>query len=73
MLLRDNNIAGNEDYNISLLEGQTWDLDARHNWWGETDKASIMEKNHDQAKDETLARIDISDAAAAPVKGAGLN
>ncbi len=73
MLLRDNNIADNKDYNVSLLEGQKWDLDARNNWWGETDKASIMEKNHDQAKDETLARIDISDAAAAPVKGAGLN
>ncbi len=72
MLLRDNNIAGNEDYNVSLLEGQTWDLDARNNWWGETDDTKIRVKNRDKANDETLAQIDVSNATDAPIKGAGV-
>ncbi len=72
MLLRDNNITGNEDYNVSLLEGQTWDLDARNNWWGETDGAKIRAKNRDKANDDTLAQVDVSNATNAPIKGAGL-
>jgi hypothetical protein len=73
MLLRDNNISGNEDYNVSLLEGQEWDLNAQNNWWGETEDAKIRAKNRDKENDDSLAQIDVSHATGVPVEGAGLN
>lgn len=73
MLLRDNNISGNEDYNVSLLEGQKWNLKAQDNWWGETEETKIREKNRDKENDDTLAQIDASHATGAPIEGAGLN
>ena len=72
MLLRDNNIADNTDYNISLLEGQKWDVNARHNWWGVTGEERIRALIRDRERDETLGRIDAADFFTAPVAGAGL-
>ena len=69
--LRENNISDNEKYNISLLEGQIWDVDARHNWWGTTDKEKIKNLIWDKDQDEALGRLDFSDFADSPVEGAG--
>ena len=72
-LLRDNNIADNKNYNISMLEGQPDDITARNNWWGTTDEKKILEKVMDKARDETLGRVDLTDFYTAPVPGAGIS
>ena len=72
ILLRDNNIADNNDYNISLLDGQSTDVVARHNWWGTTDKGKIKELIRDNARDKELGHVDFSDILTTPVNGAGL-
>ena len=72
VLLRDNNIADNVDYNISLLEGQKWDVNARHNWWGVKSEAKIKALIRDKAWDETLGRVDFADFFNGPVAGAGV-
>lgn len=70
--LSENNISDNEEYNISLLEGQTSDVDARHNWWGTRDEEKIRDLIWDKDEDKTLGRIDFSDFALSPIKGAGV-
>jgi parallel beta-helix repeat protein len=70
--LSENNISDNEEYNISLLEGQTWDVDARRNWWGTTDKNKIKGLIWDKDEDKTLGKLDFSDPADFPIEGAGL-
>ncbi|NOQ46215.1 MAG: hypothetical protein GQ559_06020, partial [Desulfobulbaceae bacterium] len=72
ILLRDNNIADNGDYNISLLEGQQWDVDARNNWWGSTSEDKIEALIRDKTQDESLGQVDVSDFFNGPVEGAGL-
>ncbi|MCI5149010.1 MAG: hypothetical protein D3916_06435 [Candidatus Electrothrix sp. MAN1_4] len=71
-LLRDNNITDNENYNISMLEGQDGDIIARNNWWGTTDEKKIMEKIMDKGRDETLGKVDLNDFYTSPVSGAGI-
>lgn len=72
VVLRDNNIADNENYNISMLEGQDGDIIARNNWWGTTDEKKIMEKVMDKGRDEALGKVDLSDFYTSPVSGAGI-
>lgn len=70
--LSENNIFDNEEYNISLLEGQIWDVDARRNWWGTRDEKKINDLIWDKDEDETLGKIDFSDFAVSPIEGAGV-
>ncbi len=72
LILRDNNISDNLDYNISLLEGQEQDVDARHNWWGSTDPSRIKGLIRDKAQDKSLGKVDFSGFTVAPVQGAGV-
>jgi hypothetical protein len=72
ILLRDNNIADNENYNISMLEGQSDDIVARNNWWGSADEKEIMKKVMDKGRDENLGKVDLSDFYTSAVKGAGI-
>lgn len=67
--LSQNNVSHNDEYNMSLLEGQTWDVDARHNWWGTSDEKKIKELIWDRDEDESLGKIDFSDFAVAPIEG----
>ena len=71
-LLRDNNIADNENYNISMLEGQPDDIVARNNWWGTTDEKKIQDKVMDKGRDETLGKVDLSDFYTSAVDEAGI-
>ncbi|MCK5438217.1 MAG: right-handed parallel beta-helix repeat-containing protein, partial [Desulfobulbaceae bacterium] len=59
--LRENNISDNKEYNISLLEGQIWDVDARNNWWGTTDEKQIKNLIWDKDEDDSLGKLDFSD------------
>ncbi|MDY6987468.1 MAG: NosD domain-containing protein [Thermodesulfobacteriota bacterium] len=70
--LRENNISDNEEYNISLMEGQTWNVDARHNWWGTPDTKMITALIWDKDEDGTLGILDFSGFADLPIDGAGL-
>lgn len=71
LFLRDNNIADNEDYNVSMLEGQERDLAFPHNWWGTTDEKKIREKVMDKASDSGLGKADLSNFYTSPVAEAG--
>jgi hypothetical protein len=70
--LSDNNISENESHNISFMEGQVLDVDARRNWWGTTDEEKIKELIWDKDEDETLGKLDFSSFARSPIEGAGL-
>ena len=70
--LADNNISDNEEYNVSLLEGQRWNVDARHNWWGTKDESRIKDLIWDRDKDGTLGKVDFSDLAVSRIQEAGV-
>lgn len=70
--LSENNIFDNEEYNVSLLEGQIWDVDARQNWWGTRDEEKIKELIWDRDEDHTLGKVDFSDFAVFPIEEAGV-
>jgi hypothetical protein len=70
--LSENNISDNEEYNISLLDGQTSDVDARHNWWGTRNEKKIRDLLWDKEEDKTLGIVDFSDFALSPIEGAGV-
>jgi len=70
--LSQNNIADHEQYNVSMLEGQRWDIDARYNWWGTRDKRKIKELIWDKDEEGTLGRVDFSGFSASPIQGAGV-
>ena len=71
LFLRDNNIADNTDYNLSMLEGQINDLAFPNNWWGSADEKIIREKVMDKASDSGLGAADLSNFYTSPVAGAG--
>jgi len=71
--LTDNNISDNTDYNVSLLAGQSGDINVSKNWWGTTDAKEIKNLVRDSSRDETLGSVDFSGFLKAPVTGAGLN
>lgn len=52
-----NNILDNLEYNIAMAELNPNDVDARENWWGTTDSASIAETLFDRSADEELGRV----------------
>ncbi len=72
LIIRDNNIANNLDYNISLLEGQEQDVDAQGNWWGSIDPSKIRRLIRDAASDQSLGKVDFTNFVSAPVPGAGI-
>jgi len=70
--LSQNNIADSVQYNVSMLEGQTWNVDARQNWWGTKDKKKIKGLIWDKDEESHLGRVDFSDLASSPIKEAGV-
>jgi hypothetical protein len=70
--LNQNNLADNERYAVSLLEGQTYDVDARENWWGTKDRMKIKDAIYDKDEERPLGRVNFSKFAKSPIKGAGL-
>jgi parallel beta-helix repeat protein len=71
MVLSDNNITDNTDYNLSMLEGQTADLAFPKNWWGTADEKKIRVKVLDKATESTLGKADLGNFYTSPVAGAG--
>ena len=71
LFLRDNNIADNTDYNLSMLEGQERDLAFPHNWWGTAEEEKIRAKVMDKASDSGLGKADLSNFYTSPVAEAG--
>lgn len=73
IILRYNNISDNEDYNISLLAGQSGDINVSGNWWGTTESQKIKDLVRDKTRDESLGVVDFSGALQSKVSDAGLN
>lgn len=71
VLLRDNNIEGNLDYNVSMLDGQEQNLVARNNWWGTGDEEKIKAAIRDKKNDKALGSVDFSEFLSGPVVRAG--
>lgn len=62
LMITDNNIHDNRDYDLKLGAKQMWDLDVRGNWWGEGDG-----RIYDHAIDPELGRALTAPRAAAPL------
>ena len=70
--IAENNISDNEEYNVSLLEGQRWNVDARHNWWGTKDESRIKDLIWDRDEDGMVGKVDFSNLAVSPIQEAGV-
>jgi parallel beta-helix repeat protein len=70
--LSENNIIDNKQYNVSMLEGQTWNVDARNNWWGTKDAGKIKNLIWDKDEEGHLGKVDFSDVASSPIQKAGV-
>ncbi|RII26168.1 MAG: hypothetical protein CXR31_10705 [Geobacter sp.] len=57
MIIKDNNIFGNIDYNLAIADEQGKDIPAAGNWFGMTDRSKIEELIFDGKADPSLARI----------------
>jgi hypothetical protein len=71
--LNENNISDNEEYAMSLLEGQIYNVDARQNWWGTKDDRKVRAMIWDKEEDGTLGRVDFSAFAGSAIPGAGVS
>jgi parallel beta-helix repeat protein len=72
ILLSDNNVTDNTDYNLSMLEGQEQNLAFPNNWWGTTDEKKIREKVLDEIDGSVIGKADLSNFYTSPVAGAGI-
>ena len=49
LAIHKNNIYGNERYNLRLGDFNRQDVDARHNWWGESDMSQTIFDRNDES------------------------
>lgn len=66
IVIRDNRIHGNADYDFKLGNRQRADIPARGNWWGTTDAGAIREKIFDRRMEPELGAVLIEPVLAAP-------
>ncbi len=55
--LINNNIYDNKDYDIAVAEAQDFDVDARNNWFGTTNKDEIQQNIFDGSTDPDLGKV----------------
>ncbi len=67
-----NNVEANRDYNVSLFEGQNYDVYAPDNWWGTRDEKEIRKLTWDKDEEKDLGRLLFHPYATAPIEGAGI-
>ncbi len=70
--IHNNNINDNTEYNMTMLEGQEADVDARNNWWGTTDEKKIKELIRDKDEEAELGTVIFTDYAKASIAEACL-
>ncbi len=58
VLLSNNNIHDNTDYNISVAEAQDYDIDASNNWFGTINREKIEAMIFDKNDDPDLGRVE---------------
>jgi len=68
IILSNNNIYDNIDYNISVAEAQDYDVDARNNWFGTINREKIEEMIFDRLDDADLGLIEFEPFLEEPVK-----
>lgn len=57
IVLRENRIHANSDYDFKLGNRQKYDIPAQENWWGTDDPARIREKIFDRRIEPELGRV----------------
>jgi len=57
VVIRENRIHGNADYDFKLGNRQRRDIPAQENWWGTVDPARIREKIFDRRIEPELGRV----------------
>ena len=73
IILLYNNINDNQDYNVSLLAGQSTDINVSKNWWGTTDEKEIKNLVRDKTRDDSLGVVDFSNFLKSRVSEAGIS
>lgn len=68
IILSNNNIYDNVDYNISVAEAQDYDVDARNNWFGTINREKIEEMIFDRQDDADLGLVEFEPFLEGPVK-----
>jgi parallel beta-helix repeat protein len=71
MIIKDNNIFGNMDYNLAIADEQGKDIPVAGNWFGLTDRTKIEELVFDGKSDPSIARIVVEPFLTERVKDAG--
>jgi hypothetical protein len=66
-----NNIYGSKQYNITIADEQDFEVDARYNWFGTTNKEKIDELIFDRHDDPAVANILYEPISSNKIKGAG--
>ncbi|MBE9521254.1 MAG: right-handed parallel beta-helix repeat-containing protein [Proteobacteria bacterium] len=68
LVMTDNNIYDNRDYNISVATAQDFPVDARNNWFGTINSDKIDEMIFDQKEDADLGLVTYEPYLQSPVK-----
>ncbi|MGE5188768.1 MAG: right-handed parallel beta-helix repeat-containing protein [Gemmatimonadota bacterium] len=66
IVIRENRIHGNADYDFKLGNRQRTDIPARENWWGTTDAEAIRSKIFDRRMEPDLGTVLFEPFLAAP-------
>jgi len=66
IVIRENRIHGNADYDFKLGNRQRTDIPARENWWGTADAAAIRAKIFDKGMEPELGAVLFEPFLAAP-------
>lgn len=66
IVIRENRIHGNADYDFKLGNRQRGDIPARENWWGTADAAAIRAKIFDKGMEPELGAVLFEPFLAAP-------
>lgn len=71
LVIKNNNIYENREYNLNLGAKQIWDLAVDGNWWGNTDTEVIHTKIFDKDRDEVLGKAIFQPFLTRPIIDAG--
>lgn len=66
-----NNIYSSKQYNITIADEQDYEVDARYNWFGTTNKEKIDDLIFDRHDDPAVANILYEPISGSKIKGAG--
>ena len=72
LLVENNDIYDNIEYNFKMDEGQSMDIHVAGNWWGGSKKDTIEASLYDKRKNNTLGRIFYMPYKTEPIEHIGI-